>query len=112
MKTFSSRSFSVVGCVSAFFVGLATSYSPANTPIISLDVEGGGSWQWNPSGYTQGSDGVWEPLQHEDLREALSREPTEAARTLVARAYAAGGTDNMTAAVLRVEQAVLAQEIA
>jgi serine/threonine protein phosphatase PrpC len=58
------------------------------------------------------SDGVWEPLAHGELREALHREPIDAAQALVAQAYAAGGSDNMTAAVLRVEQAVLAQEIA
>lgn len=58
------------------------------------------------------SDGVWEPLEHDDLQEALLHHPSEAARTLVSRAYTAGGSDNMTAAVLRVEQAMLAQEIA
>ncbi|MCA9654001.1 MAG: serine/threonine-protein phosphatase [Myxococcales bacterium] len=58
------------------------------------------------------SDGVWEPLRDEDLRAALQCSPPDAAQTLVAWAYEAGGTDNMTALVLRVpgDEAVLAQE--
>lgn len=58
------------------------------------------------------SDGVWEPLTDDDLLEALRLSPADAAQTLVAWAYEAGGADNMTALVLRVpgEQAVLAQQ--
>ncbi|MEX1365622.1 MAG: protein phosphatase 2C domain-containing protein [Nannocystaceae bacterium] len=48
------------------------------------------------------SDGVWEPLCDEHLRAALALPPAEAASTLVAWAYEAGGCDNMTALVLRV----------
>lgn len=57
------------------------------------------------------SDGVWEPLRDEDIRAALRSAPAEAARSLVAWAYDAGGSDNMTALVLRMgEQPVLPQE--
>jgi PPM family protein phosphatase len=49
------------------------------------------------------SDGVWEPLSAEELVAELQRPcPDEAARALVAAAYAAGGTDNLTAAVVQV----------
>ena len=59
------------------------------------------------------SDGVWEPLCKADLRVALQLPPADAARSLVAWAYDAGGSDNMTALVLRVgEQPVLPQEVA
>lgn len=47
------------------------------------------------------SDGVWEPLAGAPLQEILRRvPPTRLADALVHRAYAAGGTDNMTALVL------------
>lgn len=49
------------------------------------------------------SDGVWEPLSAARIAAELGRScPGEAAQALVAAAYAAGGTDNLTAAVVRV----------
>jgi PPM family protein phosphatase len=49
------------------------------------------------------SDGVWEPLQPEAIAAELQRPcPDEAAQALVAAAYAAGGSDNLTAVVMRV----------
>lgn len=49
------------------------------------------------------SDGVWEPLEAEQLEEVMRRVPPEQVpKALVARAYAAGGADNMTALVLEV----------
>lgn len=49
------------------------------------------------------SDGVWEPLTDERIVEALQHPcPEHAAQALVAAAYEAGSTDNLTAAVLRV----------
>lgn len=56
------------------------------------------------------SDGVWEPLTDTAIREALTHNPDDAAQRLVAQAYAAGGSDNMTAVVLRVDEPVLPQE--
>jgi len=59
------------------------------------------------------SDGVWEPLSDDAVHTALHLPPQDAARSLVAWAYDAGGSDNMTALVLRVdEQPVLPQEAA
>jgi serine/threonine protein phosphatase PrpC len=50
------------------------------------------------------SDGVWEPLAEDELGDELRRPcPGHAAQALVAAAYAAGGTDNLTAVVVRVE---------
>ena len=50
------------------------------------------------------SDGVWEPLHAEEIAAELERPcPDEAARALVAAAYAAGSSDNLTAVVVRVE---------
>ncbi|MCH9684866.1 MAG: protein phosphatase 2C domain-containing protein [Deltaproteobacteria bacterium] len=56
------------------------------------------------------SDGVWEPLTEEQITTTLARDPASAVRSLVDAAYDAGGTDNMTAVVLRVagDDAVLA----
>ncbi len=49
------------------------------------------------------SDGVWEPLSPAQIEAELERPcPGEAAQALVAAAYAAGGTDNLTAVVVRV----------
>lgn len=49
------------------------------------------------------SDGVWEPLQPQDIADELARPcPDEAAQALVAAAYDAGGSDNLTAVVVRV----------
>ena len=49
------------------------------------------------------SDGVWEPLRAQQLVDALScGHAAEATHQLVSAAYEAGGTDNMTAVVLRV----------
>ena len=49
------------------------------------------------------SDGVWEPLSAEQLATELRRPcPGEAAQALVAAAYQAGGTDNLTAVVVQV----------
>ena len=48
-------------------------------------------------------DGVWEPLRAQQLVDALScGHAAEATHQLVSAAYEAGGTDNMTAVVLRV----------
>ncbi len=51
------------------------------------------------------SDGVWEPLGDKGIHEVLQlfREPRSAAKELIARALAAGGTDNLTAIVVRVD---------
>lgn len=50
------------------------------------------------------SDGVWEPLHAEEIAAELERPcPDEAAQALVAAAYAAGSSDNLTAVVVRVE---------
>jgi serine/threonine protein phosphatase PrpC len=49
------------------------------------------------------SDGVWEPLHAEEIAAELQRPcPEEAAQALVAAAYAAGGSDNLTAVVVWV----------
>jgi serine/threonine protein phosphatase PrpC len=49
------------------------------------------------------SDGVWEPLHAEEIAEALAQpRPEDAAQALVAAAYDAGSTDNLTAVVVRV----------
>ena len=51
------------------------------------------------------SDGVWEPLLADEIEQELGRPcPQQAAQALVAAAYAAGGTDNLTAVVLRVSE--------
>ncbi|MCA9705009.1 MAG: serine/threonine-protein phosphatase [Myxococcales bacterium] len=51
------------------------------------------------------SDGVWEPQTDAQIRDALRRpRPADAVRALVARAYDEGGTDNMTAVVLRATE--------
>jgi serine/threonine protein phosphatase PrpC len=55
------------------------------------------------------SDGVWEPLSDEELTAELGRPcPSEAAQALVAAAYAAGSSDNLTAVVLQVAAATKA----
>lgn len=49
------------------------------------------------------SDGVWEPLSEADIASALRLAcPEQAAQALVAAAYEAGSSDNLTAAVVRV----------
>jgi PPM family protein phosphatase len=49
------------------------------------------------------SDGVWEPLRAEEIEQALAQPcPDDAAQALVAAAYDAGSTDNLTAVVVRV----------
>jgi len=52
------------------------------------------------------SDGVWEPLSDKGIHEVLQifREPRSAAKELIARALAAGGADNATAIVVRVDK--------
>ncbi len=55
------------------------------------------------------SDGVWEPLSEHELADELTRPcPSEAAQALVAAAYEAGSSDNLTAVVLRVDGAPVA----
>jgi serine/threonine protein phosphatase PrpC len=52
------------------------------------------------------SDGVWEPLSDDELVEELGRPCAEAAaQALVAAAYAAGSSDNLTAVVVQVAPA-------
>lgn len=49
------------------------------------------------------SDGVWEPLSHDELMAELRRPcPEEATRALLSAAYEAGGSDNLTAVVVQV----------
>lgn len=52
------------------------------------------------------TDGVWVPLGEKGMHETLllHREPAGAAKAMVAKALAAGGIDNATAVVVRVDQ--------
>lgn len=50
------------------------------------------------------SDGLFDMVEEEHFSEYLSKEPESAAKSLVGAALAAGGKDNVTAMVVRIEE--------